>query len=570
MNNKDNYNFLITMVLSLSIVFGWSYFFEKKPTSPATSTQKSETSLTVTPSEDSLAIKAHLQTALSREEAIAKDKRIPIRTDKLTGSIRLIGARLDDLTLAQYHETTDPSSAKVTLLNPENARAGYYVDLGWLSIGSTIKTPDDQTLWSTQDHELTINKPLTLTWDNGEGVVFTRKISIDENYMFRIENTVSNNTQTNLQLQHFTLTRRHGRPQTSDYMALHEGVVAYLEDKLQEVKYADLQDKGRYEFQSQKGWFGFTDKYWLTAVLPTQGRQSVVHFRHVQQNDEPRFQVDSLSPQTTVQPSGSFTEVVSIFSGPKELKLLDSYETKLNVEHFDLAVDFGWFYFITKPLFYFLSSLQKWLGNLGVAILALTVILKLLFFPLANKSYRSMARMKQMQPMMESLKERFGDDKIRFNQEMMALYKKEKVNPASGCVPMIIQIPFFFALYKVLFISIEMRHAPFWGWIQDLSAPDPTTVFNLFGLIPWDPPSFLMIGVWPLIMGVTMFVQQKLNPPPADPMQAKMFLVMPFMFTYMLAQFPVGLVIYWAWNNVLTIAQQWAIMRQNQSQAQKA
>lgn len=569
MKNNDTSNFLITLGLSMAIFAGWNFFFDQKPAQTPSPAQTATLTPTATPT-DTLAIKANLQTTLTRDEALAKDKRIRIKTSKLSGSIRLVGGRLDDVTLIQYRENTSAQSPHVTLLHPENTRGSYYIDMGWLLVGSPLKTPDDQTPWVTADAELTTSKPVTLTWDNGEGVVFTRKISVDEDYVFRIENTATNNTTQPLQIQHFALTRRHGRPQTSDYMALHEGVVAYIESKLQEVKYSELQDKGNFNFQTQGGWFGFTDKYWLTAILPAQNKQSVVHFRHVQQNDEPRFQVDSLAPQTALPAGSSITEVVHVFSGPKELNLLDGYETKLNVEHFDLAVDFGWFYFITKPLFYFLSTLQKWLGNLGLAILALTVILKAIFFPLANKSYRSMARMKKLQPMMESLKERFGDDKMRFNQEMMALYKKEKVNPASGCVPMIIQIPFFFALYKVLFISIEMRHAPFWGWIQDLSAPDPTTIFNLFGLIPWDPPSFLMIGVWPLIMGVTMFVQQKLNPPPADPMQAKMFLIMPFMFTYMLAQFPVGLVIYWAWNNVLTIAQQWTIMRQNSAPAAKA
>lgn len=557
------------MALCIAIYFLWGVFFEK-PQTPLPSEAQTTTTTMTPQATNTLALQAHLKTPLSRGQALQATPRILIQTPKVKGSIRLLGGRIDDLTLRQYRSTPDKNSDQVTLLHPEQTKNAYYIENGWLSSQPQAKVPNENTLWTTTDTKLSIKSPVTLRWENGEGLVFTRIISIDEDYLFTIKDQVTNNSGQKLDLQSYALVRRHGLPDTSNYVALHEGVVGYVNNKLEEIKYSDLQEKSRMEFESKGGWFGFTDKYWLTALLPHQKTQNSVHFRHVQQADEKKFQVDFITPVAPIAAGETLSNTVNIFSGPKELNLLDSYETKLGVEHFDLAVDFGWFYFITKPLFYFLSFLQKFLGNLGLAILALTVFLKLIFFPLANKSYRSMARMKKLQPMMEALKEKYGDDKVRFNQELMALYKKEKVNPASGCLPMIIQIPFFFALYKVLFVSIEMRHAPFWGWIQDLSAPDPTTIFNLFGLIAWAPPSFLMIGAWPLIMGATMFLQQRMNPSPADPIQEKMFMIMPIMFTYLLAQFPAGLVIYWAWNNILTILQQWLIMRQNTTNKGKA
>ncbi len=359
----------------------------------------------------------------------------------------------------------------------------------------------------------------------------------------------------------YGLVSRTGTPPTLGFFILHEGLLGVINDQLREVDYDELQEDGKIEGTSQGGWLGITDKYWLVALVPDQKAQLRTNFRHTLQNREDKYQVDYLSSAVVVQPNSSNEISNRLFAGAKEVKLLDAYEADLGISRFDLAVDFGWFYFLTKPIFYVLIYFFEWLGNFGLAILLLTVIIKIAFFPLANKSYAAMSRMKQLQPKMTKLKERYGDDRAKMNEAMMKLYKDEKVNPAAGCFPMLIQIPVFFALYKVLFVAIEMRHAPFYGWIQDLSAPDPTSLFTLFGLIPWSPPEFLMIGIWPIIMGATMYLQQKLNPAPADPMQAKIFMFLPFIFTFMLAQFPAGLVIYWAWNNILSIAQQYAIMK---------
>jgi YidC/Oxa1 family membrane protein insertase len=386
-------------------------------------------------------------------------------------------------------------------------------------------------------------------------------VAVDENYMFTVTQRVENTGGEAVTLHPYALVSRHGTPQTSGFFILHEGPIGVFDNTLREVDYDELREEGVISQATTGGWIGITDKYWLAAVIPDQNDPVEARFVHQRSDNIDIYQTDFTGGAVAIGPGETVESTSRIFAGAKRAQLLDHYAQTYNIAHFDRAIDFGWFYFLTKPLFYFLIYIQRYVGNFGIAILVLTVVIKLLFFPLANKSYKAMSQMRRLQPEMLKLRERFGDDKMRLNQEMMALYKREKVSPASGCLPMLIQIPVFFALYKVLFVTIEMRHAPFFGWINDLSAPDPTSIFNLFGLIPVDLPQFLIIGAWPLIMGVTMYLQQKLNPQPPDPMQAKIFMMLPVIFTFMLAQFPAGLVIYWTWNNVLSIIQQWVIMR---------
>ncbi|MBT5811232.1 MAG: membrane protein insertase YidC, partial [Rhodospirillaceae bacterium] len=401
-------------------------------------------------------------------------------------------------------------------------------------------------------------------WDNGEGLTFEREYSLDDNFMITLTQRVKNNTSKDISLAPYGLLSRTGTPQLLGFYILHEGLLGVFDQTLKEVDYSDLRDDGAQRQSTTGGWLGITDKYWLAALIPDQKMKVETSFNAAKRGNLDLYQADYLAPPIVAKSGGVIETTNSLFAGAKEVTMLDKYEAERGVARFDLAVDFGWFYWLTKPIFYMIIWLNERLGNFGLAILALTVMIKLLFFPLANKSYVSMSRMKKLQPKMVELRERCGDDRQKMNQEMMALYKTEKVNPASGCLPMVVQIPVFFALYKVLFVSIEMRHAPFYGWIHDLSAPDPLGLLTAFGMIPWDVPEIYQmvnIGIWPLIMGISMFLQQKLNPAPADPVQAKIFMFMPIMFTFLLAQFPAGLVIYWAWNNVLSMTQQWVIMR---------
>ena len=432
---------------------------------------------------------------------------------------------------------------------------------------SDVATPTPETVWQSATATMEADRPVTLSWNNGAGLAFAQQITLDSDYMFTVTQRVTNRGARSVGLRPYGLISRTGTPDTLGFWILHEGLLGVFGDTLKEVDYDDVSDEdgGKIEQDSTGGWIGITDKYWLAALVPDQKTAIASRFVHTLQNDTDKYQVDVLGPQLVVQPGATVEVTKRLFAGAKEVRLLDSYEEKLGIVNFDLAVDFGWFYFLTKPIFYVLEYFNRLLGNFGVAILLLTVLIKIAFFPLANKSYRAMSRLKKLQPQMMEIRDRFKEDRQRQNQEMMALYKKENANPVSGCFPILIQIPVFFALYKVLFVSIEMRHAPFFGWIQDLSAPDPLGILTAFGLIEWSIPDLLQIaniGIWPLIMGGTMYLQQKLNPQPADPTQAKIFLMLPIVFTFMLGQFPAGLVIYWAWNNLLSIAQQWIIMRQ--------
>jgi YidC/Oxa1 family membrane protein insertase len=496
-----------------------------------------------------------------REAIIADQPRVLIDGKRLRGSIRLKGGQIDDLTMVDFRETTDPTSPQINLLSPPGSTHPYFAHFGWVTGDAGVRLPDDNTVWKADRSTLATNQALRLSWENGQGLRFIRTITLDDNFMFSVKQRVENSGPKAVTLYPYGLVSRTGTPKTLGFFILHEGLLGVINDQLKEIDYDDLQEAGKITAKSRGGWLGITDKYWLVALVPDQKAQIDTNFRHTLQNKEDKYQVDYLSGAVVVQSGGAGEVSNRLFAGAKEVTLLDAYEKDLGISRFDLAIDFGWFYFLTKPIFYVLKYFYELIGNFGLAILLLTVIIKLLFFPLANKSYTAMSRLKLLQPKMTKMRERFKDDKAKMNEAMMKLYKDEKVNPAAGCLPMVVQIPVFFALYKVLFVSIEMRHAPFYGWIQDLSAPDPTSLFTLFGMIPWTPPDFLMIGIWPVIMGASMFLQQKLNPAPADPMQAKIFMFLPLIFTFMLARFPAGLVIYWAWNNILSISQQYVIMK---------
>jgi YidC/Oxa1 family membrane protein insertase len=571
-------NLLLAIVVSVGILIGFQYLFEKlrppPPPTPAVPTQTvpapapganvpgSTAPGTATPGNvpaPGATVAGAAPAAETREQAIAEQPRIKIDTPRLHGSVALTGGRIDDLTLATYHETTDPHSPEVVLLWPTGTKEPYFAEFGWVAGTSGLKVPGPDTRWTASDGTLTPNSPLTLTWDNGAGLVFTRVISVDENYMFTVRDSVRNAGNTPVSLLPYSLISRTGTPHVSGYYILHEGLIGELGGSLREVKYSALSPDKPDDFTSTGGWLGFTDKYWLTALVPDQKEEIKARLTHQLENGVDRYQSDFLGSSVTIPADGTASTSTRFFAGAKEVNLLDAYAAS-GIPHFDLAIDFGWFYFLTKPIFLALQFFYGILGNFGLAILLLTLIIKLLFFPLANKSYKAMSKMKLLQPEMQKIRERFPDDKARQQQEIMAMYKRVGANPLAGCLPIVIQIPVFFSLYKVLFVTIEMRHAPFFGWIHDLSAPDPTSFANLFGLLPFAPPTMLMIGAWPLIMGVTMFLQQKLNPQPVDPVQARMFMFLPIVFTYMLSAFPAGLVIYWAWNNLLSITQQWVIM----------
>ena len=573
MMDSDNRNLILMVVITISVMGLWNYFFPQKSPVNLTTSSTISSSNPTNPIPESISVQP-----LTRDVALNETRRVTVHNNHITGSINLQGARFDDLTLQDYYKDIKDlkrsdvrksgeqslsvnAAEKVNLLSPMETERPYTAHVGWLSDDKMLKVPGLDTVWTADHTTLTQDQPVTLSWNNGEGLTFQQTMALDDHYMLTITQNVINTSAKAIALSTFGALYRALPESVSEFMILHEGPLGYIGDSLVEMKYSDLKDKAEPAITSTGGWLGITDKYWLTAFIPDQTQTVKVLFRYLPYGNQERYQVDFMTLPQTIAVGQTSSTTMHLFTGAKILNVLDRYEKELTIKSFDRAVDFGKFYLITKPIFYILTYTNNLLGNFGLAIMLLTVMLKILFFPLANKSYRSMARMKNLQPKLEQIKERYGDDRLKMNQEMMELYKREKVNPMAGCLPMLVQIPVFFALYKVIFITIEMRHAPFYGWIHDLSAPDPTSLFNLFGLIPWAPPSYLMIGIWPLIMGITMLAQQKLNPAPADPIQAKMFMFMPLVFTFMLAQFPAGLVIYWAWNNVLSIIQQWSIMR---------
>ncbi len=513
--------------------------------------------------------------AETNAEPVIAGARITVSSPRLKGSIALKGAAIDDVVLRDYHVTTDPKSDNIRLFAPSGQPGAYYAEEGWIAADPQIKVPGPDTVWKASAATLTLGHPVTLTWDNGQGLRFTRVISVDDHYMFTVTQSVANTGTKAVTLTPFALINRTGTPHTAGRYILHEGPLGVFDGALDEIKYKDIDEKGTIAKTSTGGWLGITDKYWLAALIPANTAKINARFLHWRAHNQDKYQADFSGAARALAPGATTKTTSHLFSGAKEVRVLDGYSKSLGIKNFDLAIDFGWFYFLTKPFFYLLDILSRFLGNFGLAILAVTISVKALFFPLANKSYRSMSQMKKLQPKMAELKERFGDDKQRLNQEVMAMYKREKVNPAASCLPILIQIPVFFSLYKVLFVSIEMRHAPFYGWIHDLSAPDPTSWVNLFGMLPYAVPVWMphliSIGAWPIIMGTLMFLQMRLNPPPPDPIQAKIFMFMPIFFTFIMAPFPAGLVIYWSWNNLLSISQQWFIMKRMEAgEAKKA
>jgi YidC/Oxa1 family membrane protein insertase len=572
-------NLILAISLSMAVIFGWNYFYgmpqaerqrqnaakqqtteqgAPSPAGTAAATKGSDGVTLAAPKTEAAALK-------DRATVIGASPRVRIETPSLLGSIDLKGARLDDLLLRNYRETVDPKSANIVLFSPEGAADAYYADFGWIGQpDSKIALPNADTVWTSSADTLRPGAPVTLTWDNGQGLVFTRKVSVDDNFLFTIDSSIANKGTEPVTVYPYGLLSRHGTPHTLGYYILHEGLIGVIgEHGLQEITYAKAEKEKTHSFKGNDGWIGITDKYWAAAILPEQGKPFDARFSAG--GKQPIYQADILRGPETIAPGASVTVNERLFAGAKEANVISTYDKTLGVKNFDLLIDWGWFWFITKPMFWLMTEIFKIVGNFGVTILLLTVIIKGLFFPLANKSYASMAKMKAVQPEMAAIRERFPDDKAAQQKALMELYKTEKINPLAGCLPIVIQIPVFFALYKVLFVTIEMRHAPFFGWIKDLAAPDPTSIFNLFGLLPIHLPdiSYFHLGVWPIIMGITMWFQMKMNPEPPDPVQKKIFAWMPVIFTFMLGTFPAGLVIYWAWNNTLSVAQQYLIMKRS-------
>jgi YidC/Oxa1 family membrane protein insertase len=569
MIDHNNKNFILAIVLSMAIIFGWQYFYAI-PTAERAKQQAATEQTTTAPANTKTAqVPGAVQpaVAVTRDQALTSSPRLKIETPELQGSINLTGAQFDDLHLTGYRETIDPKSPTIVLLSPAGSPNAFFAEQGFVgATGATAKLPDVKTLWTAEPNAvLGVGKPVTLSWDNGAGLHFTRQISIDDKYVFSVTQGVENTSPTPVALIPYARIQRQDTPVTAGFWVFYEGMLGVLGDKLQEVKYKDVVGATEPKLvDSQGGWLGFTDKYWAAAMIPDQTKAITSSFLHQLQNGRDVYQTDYLAKDAiVVQPGAKALYQDQLFAGAKVVKTVQAIGDKYKITKFDLLIDWGWFEFITKPMFYLLEFIKGIVGNFGVAILIATVLVKLAVFPLASKSYASMSKMKKLQPEMAKLKELYPDDKIKQQQGMMELYKREKVSPISGCLPVVVQIPVFFSLYKVILTSIELRHAPFFGWVHDLSAADPTNLFNLFGLIPWTPPHFLMLGVWPLLMGITMWVQMRLNPTPPDPVQASLFNWMPVMFTFMLGSFPVGLVIYWAWSNSLSILQQSVIMKRN-------
>lgn len=555
-------NLAAMIILSLLIILGWQLFYEK-PRLEKLAMQKQIYEQQLARAKISSANKNVAK--MAQAELLQDSPRINISSDVIKGSIALKGLRFDDLTLLQYKQTLDANSPAVVLLSPSGSKNAYFIEFGWRGKDKNITYPNASTLWISDKMELTEGQAVNLHWTSPENVKFKVSISIDDQYLFNITQTIENQSGKPISVQNYGLVNKSYENQpTSSMNILHQGMVGSIKGELQEYNYDKIKDKKFLNFSGDVSWIGITDKYWLTALIPDKTEQYNAHYNFAIKNGMEKYQADFVTESKIIENGEQFVIVHHLFSGAKKVDLLDKYEAKFDLKLFDRAIDFGWFYILTKPIFNAMNFFYSYIGNFGISIMIVTVIIKLLMFGLANKSYRSMKRMKKLQPEIELIKNSCGDDKARLNQEIMALYKREKVNPVSGCLPLLVQIPVFFSIYKVLYVTIEMRHAPFFGWIQDLSAADPTTIFNLFGLLPYSVPSFLMIGAWPVIMAATMFLQQRMSPQPTDQVQAQMMKFMPLMFLFMFSSFPAGLLIYWSWNNILSIVQQYSINRMDQ------
>jgi YidC/Oxa1 family membrane protein insertase len=578
---EKNRNYFIAIALSVLIVLAWQFFYmnprletQRKAEQAARQQQQAQQTQAPQPQAAGAAVNGAAPaggqsgtTTLSRDQAIAKTEasRVVIDTPALSGSINLEGARLDDLQLKEYHETVDNSSPIITLLSPADTKDGYFTELGYIGSDTTGAVPGPTTVWTVSgNNKLTDKTPVTLTYTNDKGLTFTRTISVDDHYMFTVDDKIANASQAPVSLSGYGRVTRFNKPVTPTTWVIHEGFLGVFgaSSGVSESTYSSVEKENVKNPSATGGWLGITDKYWAATIVPPQTTAFESNFSHFV-DGTPRFQADYKNAPVTIAP-GQSTEVKNlIFAGAKQVPIVNQYEKTYSIPHFDRVIDWGWFYFITQPMFALMDFLYRFFGNFGVAILCTTIIVKALFFPIASKQYASMANMKRMQPKMEELKAKFGDDRMGLQQATMKLYKEEKINPIAGCWPVLLQVPIFFSLYKVIYTTIEMRHAPFFGWIHDLSAPDPTSVVNLFGLLPFAAPTVLHLGVWPLIMGITMFFQMRMNPTPPDATQAMIFNWMPLVFMFMLSSFPAGLVIYWAWNNTLSVIQQSIIMKRH-------
>jgi len=550
----ENKNVIAAISLSAAVIILYSLFFQPDPevVKKNLAKQNNGVSNTDTPSLE----KNENFIKLSREEALKENDRIKFENDNIIGSISLKGATIDDLTFKDYNVELNGNES-VKLLNPRNVDDGYVIESGFVTNNKNIDIPNASTLWKISGNNiLKVNNPIKLSWSNSQGITFEKHISLDDQFLFTVKEKIINKSNKSYNFYSYGQIIRNELPEISGFYILHEGFLSVLDDELIEEDYDDIQEK-KFTQIAQEGFVGISDKYWITSIIPQKGKEFKTTFDY-----KNKFRANYISTQgAEVGPNSSFEEKIQIITAAKRVNIIDGYADKLNINKFDLVIDWGFMYFITKPLFFALDYFFKLLGNYGLAIIAVTVCIRLAFFPLANFSFKSMGKMKLLAPEMARLKELHKDDKMKLQQAMMALYKKEKVNPMSGCLPILVQIPVFFAFYKILFVTLEMRHMPFYGWIKDLSDRDPTSIFNLFGLIPWDPPSFLLIGAWPIIMGITMFIQQKLNPTPPDPIQAKIFMFFPLFLTVILAPFAAGLVIYWSFNNIFTMIQQYIVQR---------
>ncbi|WP_375332720.1 membrane protein insertase YidC [Candidatus Tisiphia endosymbiont of Psammoecus bipunctatus] len=553
--NHNIVNLAAAIVLSLGIIFGWQYFYDKPRL------QKLEQQNKIYNKQVQELKKKNVQVEASKEaESFVATKRIQINSELLSGSIALKGLRFDDLVLLKYKQDLSKDSKPVVLFVHSQSEEAYFAEIGWFDKTGSAILPNSETLWQADSDELTPTKPVNLSWINKDGVKFLVTISMDSNYLFTIDQTTVNDSKQPISVQYYGLINRKYTGKEKVANILHQGPIGAIDGRLKEHSFDDLKDKKTEKFpQGVVDWIGITDKYWLASLIPDKISKYSSNFNCVIKNGIEKYQVDFISPTQTIEVGNKFIISQKLFAGAKKVDLLDKYEKQYNITLFDRAIDFGWFYIITKPLFNVMNFFYHYVGNFGISILIVTVIIKLLMFTLANKSYRSMKKTKNLQPEVERIRALYADDKMRLNQEVMALYKREKVNPIAGCLPLIVQIPVFFSIYKVLNVTIEMRQAPFFGWIKDLSAPDPTTIFNLFGLLPFTCPSFLMIGVWPILMALTAFLQQRMHPEPADPVQAQVMKFMPLVFLVMCSSFPAGVVIYWSWSNILSIIQQYYI-----------
>jgi len=551
----DSKNVIAAISLSAAVIIIYGLFFAPPPPDPKKINNEKNNIVESTSEAPSLDQNIEVS-KISRNEAIENEDRVQFENSTVIGSISLVGGSIDDLTFKKYTNTLNGDD-NVILLNPKKVEDGYYIETGWATANKNINLPNSKTIWTIEgNNKLTPNSPIKLSWTNDQNIKFIKDISIDDQYLFKVNQTIINNSEKTYNFYPYGQIIRNLAPEIIDFFILHEGLIGVFDDQLVEEDYDDIEEK-KFSINADKGWLGITDKYWITSLIPQENRKFRTDFDY-----KNKFRANFIETSATeIGANETKSNEIKIIIAAKEVDIIDGYAENLNISKYDLAIDWGWFYFLVKPLFFVIDYFFKLTGNFGIAIILITICIRIVFFPLANYSFKSMAKMKVLQPEMTRLKELHKEDKMKLQQEMMALYKKEKVNPVSGCLPIFIQIPFFFAIYKVLFVTLEMRHQPFYGWIKDLSERDPTSIFNLFGLIPWDPPSFLLIGVWPCLMGLSMYLQQKLNPTPPDPIQAKIFAFFPLFLTVILAPFPSGLVIYWTINNILTMAQQYVIIK---------